>query len=356
MTSVDPRDPNNPANARERREAARRRLEESIAEQKRQKRRRIMIVSGSTAAIMAVVAGVSTGVVLKKRADEREAARWTECAYVAADNRLPDSSTFTDPVDALEKQIAAISKDELDKLTPEKRKEFDDEVVKARAKAVEDKKQVEQRKKTIDAARGKEREVAAPAKKQLKEGTSTLTLATNVGDITITLDRAKAPCNVAALEKLAAEKFYDDTVCHRLTTGDGLKVLQCGDPTGTGMSGPGFNTPTEAPDFLAGDSPAAPNPMTGTQGPITYPRGTVAIANAGPDTGGSQFFLVYGDSQLPPSYSVVGSLDDTSVTTIENVAKEGVAPGPEATTNPGQSAPSDGRPKKDVTINTATIG
>nr|WP_063776043.1 peptidylprolyl isomerase [Nocardia vulneris] len=117
--------------------------------------------------------------------------------------------------------------------------------------------------------------------------TYTATLDTTCGNVELTLDPARAPRTVNSFAFLSNEQYFDKTKCHRLTTA-GIYVLQCGDPQGTGMGGPGYKFPDEN---LAG---------------ATYPAGTVAMANAGPNTNGSQFFLVYQDSQLPPNYTPFG--------------------------------------------------
>jgi cyclophilin family peptidyl-prolyl cis-trans isomerase len=124
-----------------------------------------------------------------------------------------------------------------------------------------------------------------------------ITLHTSQGDIPLTMPRAEAPCTVASFVFLAQKGYFNQTPCHRLTAADSLKVLQCGDPTGTGTGGPGYTIPDENPTNL----PPAP----GAQGASLYARGTVAMANTGqPHSGGSQFFLVYANSELPPSYAV----------------------------------------------------
>ncbi|MGW0450696.1 peptidylprolyl isomerase, partial [Streptosporangium sandarakinum] len=125
-------------------------------------------------------------------------------------------------------------------------------------------------------------------------------LKTNHGDIGLTLDAAKAPCTVQSFVHLIRHRFYDATSCHRLTAYDRLKVLQCGDPDFTGEGGPGYRYKDELPT----DLPPWPGDSTGQR--RTYARGVLAMANAGPDTNGSQFFLVYGDSGLAANYTVIG--------------------------------------------------
>ncbi|MCL2533248.1 MAG: peptidylprolyl isomerase [Nocardiaceae bacterium] len=147
--------------------------------------------------------------------------------------------------------------------------------------------------------------------------TVSASMETTQGNIGLTLDNADSPCTVNSFASLAGQGYFDGTTCHRLTTSDSLKVLQCGDPTGTGAGGPGYQFANEFPT----DQYAADDPMA--QMPVDYKRGTLAMANAGPGTNGSQFFLVYGDSQLPPQYTVFGTIDETGLQTIEKVAAAG---------------------------------
>jgi len=165
-----------------------------------------------------------------------------------------------------------------------------------------------------------------------------VSMVTDHGPIGIQLDNAKSPCTVNSFASLAGQKFFDNTACHRLTTAPTLGVLQCGDPTGQGTGGPGYQFANEYPtnQYPPGD-PAL-------QQPIVYPRGTLAMANAGPDTNGSQFFLVYKDSQLPPNYTVFGTIDATGLATLDKIAAAGVAGGGE-----------DGKPATPVTITSVRL-
>lgn len=146
-------------------------------------------------------------------------------------------------------------------------------------------------------------------------------MATTAGNIGLALNNPESPCTVNSFVSLANQGYFDNTICHRLTTGEGLKVLQCGDPEGTGQGGPGYQFADEFPvdTFAAGD-PAA-------EAPISYPRGTLAMANAGPGTNGSQFFLVWGDSQLPPAYTAFGTIDETGLATLDAIAAKGAQGG-----------------------------
>ncbi len=165
----------------------------------------------------------------------------------------------------------------------------------------------------------------------VRKGVRVLTMNTNLGKIVINLDAEKAPCNTASLAYLASKKFFDDSQCHRLTD-QGLFVLQCGDPSATGRGGPTYQVNDE-------------NLPTDQRPP--YPQGTVAMANSGPGTNGSQFFLVYEDTQLDPAYTIVGEIVE-GLDIVKEVAKAGAEV-------PKGGQPGDGKPKKEVTLETVTV-
>jgi peptidyl-prolyl cis-trans isomerase B (cyclophilin B) len=151
----------------------------------------------------------------------------------------------------------------------------------------------------------------APPEMQLTDGTDyQLVLTTNCGEIVIDTFADKAPETVNAMLWLAGEGYFDSTLCHRVVT-DGIFVLQCGDPTATGTGGPGFELPDE-------NLPAEEG--------VNYPAGTVAMANAGPGTSGSQFFLVYEDTTLPPNYTIWGEVS-SGLDVVTKIAEAGVAGG-----------------------------
>jgi peptidyl-prolyl cis-trans isomerase B (cyclophilin B) len=168
-------------------------------------------------------------------------------------------------------------------------------------------------------------------------------LRTNVGRTPLILDRAQAPCTVQSFLHLVRQEFYDRTICHRLTAYPTLSVLQCGDPSGTGEGGPGYRYRDELPTGL----PPAPTDPTGVR--RVYARGVLAMANAGPDTNGSQFFLVYADSALRPNYTIFGRIAPGGLRTLDTIAAAGVAPTPE------DPAPVDGAPALRTEIRTARI-
>ena len=140
-------------------------------------------------------------------------------------------------------------------------------------------------------------------------GDLTATMTLNGEPVVMSIDGGAAPCTANSWDFLAAADYFDDTVCHRLTTSDTLGVLQCGDPSGTGRGGPGYRFAEENLDGA------------------TYPAGTVAMANTGqPASTGSQFFLVHSDSVLPPSYTVLGQVTD-GLDVVEEIAAAGTVEG-----------------------------
>ena len=138
---------------------------------------------------------------------------------------------------------------------------------------------------------------------------------TTQGMITVQMLTDKAPCTTFSFRFLASQGYFNKTHCHRLTI-QGIFVLQCGDPTGTGSGAPGYAFNDEN---LAG---------------ATYPAGTVAMANAGPNTNGSQFFFCWKDTTLPPLYTpfgtVIGGMD-----VLQKIAAAG---------DDSQNGPGDGYP------------
>ncbi len=162
-----------------------------------------------------------------------------------------------------------------------------------------------------------------PDKTQVStSGATKVQIQTTQGPIGLSLNQGESPCTVNSFVSLAQQKFYDGAPCHRLST-EGLKMLQCGDPTGSGQGGPGYEFDNEYPtDQYAKDDPNAQNP-------VEYKRGVIAMANAGADpqsgngTNGSQFFLMFGDSQLPPQYTIFGTIDEPGLATLDKIAKAG---------------------------------
>ncbi|WP_262283829.1 peptidylprolyl isomerase [Micromonospora sp. MA102] len=180
------------------------------------------------------------------------------------------------------------------------------------------------------------KDVGLPPAQQANKGTQTMTIDTNLGPITAKLDRSLVPCTAGSFTQLASKGFFDNTKCHRLVT-QGIKVLQCGDPSATGKGwretdgtgGPSYNLAEE-------------NLPTNKRPP--YPEGVIAMANSGqPGSTGSQFFIVYGDSQLDPNYTVLGT-----ITGGMDLVKQVAAAGDDGAF--AQQA-GGGHPKKEIVIN-----
>lgn len=140
-------------------------------------------------------------------------------------------------------------------------------------------------------------------------GTWTGQIRTNCGDIEVELFADKAPDTVSSFRHLADAGYWADSPCHRLTT-QGIFVLQCGDPTGTGRGAPGYT-------FGIENAPADGK----------YPPGTLAMARAqDPNSNGGQFFIVYEDTELPVEgggYSIFGRVTG-GMDIVDRVAEQGV--------------------------------
>jgi peptidyl-prolyl cis-trans isomerase B (cyclophilin B) len=171
------------------------------------------------------------------------------------------------------------------------------------------------------------RNVGKPPAKPDSSAKSRATIVTNRGAVVIDLLNSRAPCTVNSFVYLAKKGYFNNTPCPRLVN-SGIYVLQCGDPTGTGRGGPGYKFANE-----------------NTAG-ATYPSGTLAMANGGPGTNGSQFFIVYaGQGGLQPNYTpfgvVVKGLD-----IVRKVAEAG---------NDNSNPAGGGKPLKKVTIERVKI-
>jgi peptidyl-prolyl cis-trans isomerase B (cyclophilin B) len=169
--------------------------------------------------------------------------------------------------------------------------------------------------------------------------TVSVSMVTNQGHIGLMLANNESPCTVNSFASLVGQRYFNDTKCHRLTTSPDLAVLQCGDPKGDGTGGPGYGFANEYPT-----DQYPPNDPKLRQ-PVIYPRGTLAMAHSQmPNSNGSQFFLVYRDSQLPPDYTVFGTIQPDGLATLDKIAQAGVAGGGE-----------DGKPAVDVTVTSVLL-
>jgi peptidyl-prolyl cis-trans isomerase B (cyclophilin B) len=193
------------------------------------------------------------------------------------------------------------------------------------------------------------RKVSVPPAAPDYKATYTAAIKTNLGTINIDLLNSKATCTVNSFVHLASAGYFNNTQCHRVTSTSGLYVLQCGDPTATastkltcaqtatspGTGGPGY-------EFADENLPTG----AGAGGTVTYKAATVAMANSGAGTNGSQFFLVYKDSTLGPSYTPFGTIT-SGLDILQKVANAG--------TSCTYSGAGDGAPKEKVVINSVSI-
>jgi peptidyl-prolyl cis-trans isomerase B (cyclophilin B) len=171
------------------------------------------------------------------------------------------------------------------------------------------------------------RSFGLPPAKPDHKATYRATIKTNRGSIVMDLLNSRATCTVNSFVFLADKGYFNNTHCHRLTTST-IYVLQCGDPTGTGQGGPGYEFTSEN---LVG---------------AAYPAGAVAMANTGqPSTNGSQFFLVYKNTSLPPSYTPFATIV-SGLNIIQMVANAGTD---------NANGQGDGHPKEKVVIESVTI-
>lgn len=137
-----------------------------------------------------------------------------------------------------------------------------------------------------------------------KSKTYTAVLKTAEGDITVQLNASEVPVTVNNFVTLAKKGFYNGTIFHRVIKGF---MIQGGDPKGDGTGGPGYTFEDE--------------PFDGE-----YTRGTIAMANAGPDTNGSQFFIMHKDYDLPPNYTIFGKVIN-GMEVVDKIAESPVSAG-----------------------------
>ncbi|MEE6261928.1 peptidylprolyl isomerase [Plantactinospora sonchi] len=186
------------------------------------------------------------------------------------------------------------------------------------------------------------KDVGLPPTTAKNTGSQIMTIDTSLGPITAKLNLHEVPCTAASFSHLAEKKFFDNTKCHRLVT-QGLQVLQCGDPSVAAGSAWKETDGTGGPSYRFAEE----NLPTDKRPP--YPAGVIAMANSGqPGTSGSQFFIVYGDSELPAQYTVLGTVTQG----LDLVSQVGAAGDDGAF---AQQA-GGGHPKKEVVIKSLTMG
>lgn len=292
----------------ERRAEARQRLREQMeAQARREKQLKI----GAASVVVVVLLGIVGVVVWKKTEEaraEQYAADWITCEYG------PDEAAMPERVDPAE---------------------VEDEGEDA-------KEQVARNNEMVDQIEELGRSEEPPTGDQPRRGTAEVSVTTGAGEIPLTVDRANAPCNVASFVHLAERDFYADTQCHRLSDGEGISVLQCGDPTRTGIGSAGYTVQDEPPTDLdlADDQ----------SGMSVYPRGTVAAPKfQAPNSAGSQFFLAFGDTMLPPEFAVLGTIDESGLEVLDEIAEAG-------SKSDDQEDPDFQKPAEPVVIERMTVG
>ncbi|NIJ11641.1 peptidyl-prolyl cis-trans isomerase B (cyclophilin B) [Saccharomonospora amisosensis] len=279
------------ATNQQRREAAKRKLERQLARRAERARRRRIIGVGVTVGAVVVVAGLV--LILVTRGDDNAQA-----------NAPSSSSPATQDINIPTQRVAA----------PKRPQPLPNPTTCDYPSSGEAAKPVD-----------KPKAEAVPSK-----GTVKVTLKSTAGDIPLELDRSLAPCTVNSFVSLAQQGYYTDSTCHRIGT-QGLQMLQCGDPTGSGSGGPGYTVPDELFEGLS------------------YGRGILAMANTGaPNTGGGQFFMVYGDAALSPDYTVFGTITDEGLKVIDKVARAGH----DGSFDP---QPGGGKPNMDVTFTDVVV-
>ena len=288
----------------QRREAAKRKLDRQLEQRAAQaKRRRILVIAGIAVAAVALIAAVVIAVINTKNDHKSTTAATTTNSAVASSPETTTPAGATPPVAALPSFKPSANLGANCQYPP------------SADKAVKPVKPPRTGKIPTDPA------------------TVSASMSTSQGNIGLLLANNESPCTVNSFANLSGQNYFNNTKCHRLTTSADLGVLQCGDPKGDGTGGPGYQFANEYPtDQYPPNDPKL-------QEPVLYPRGTLAMANAGPNTNGSQFFLVYKDSQLPPQYTVFGTIQADGLATLDKIAKAGVAGGGE-----------DGPPATEVTI------
>lgn len=253
----------------QRREAAKRKLERQIVRRAEKAKRRRIVGSVAVVGVVAIVAGAVWWIVSGNKGDDAADASPSSAPPTPTEVTIPTERTpMPKRPTPLANPVSCDYKDDTSK----------------------------QASKKVNKPEGKD---------VSSNGTVGVVLKSTAGDIPLTLDRALAPCAVQSFISLSQQGYFNDTKCHRLGT-SGLQMLQCGDPEASGMGGPGYTMPDEAfPE-------------------VKYGRGILAMAKTQqPNSGGSQFFMVYGEAELPPDYSVFGSISDEGLKVLDKVAKAG---------------------------------
>jgi peptidyl-prolyl cis-trans isomerase B (cyclophilin B) len=360
----------------ERRQAAREKLAKQNERREADARKRKVKAIVISTAVVAVVAAAACYIwvpagpraPLRVAAENRYKSQHVSCTFgdvdlvakakqnVEQQRKQPDE--YAAQIESAKKQLATLPAEQR-KLLEDQIPQAERDVVAMRQAIPEYEKQVGTVQALVD---GRNKSVQKPSGTDVPNtGTEKGTITTNQGAIGFELDRSKAPCNVETFTTLIQAKYFDNTSCHRETAQPGIKagaaglfVLQCGDPSATGLGGPSWSSPDETPTFLKADPNGGQDAM-GSAPKVLFPAGTIAVAKGGPNSGGSQFFIVYKETSLPADYSVIGKVDDAGLTTVQAIAAKGIAPGlGKAAPAPGKPV-TDGKPAQPVNITTMAL-
>ena len=270
-------------NSKQRRDTARRHLERQLANrQKRETRRRQLNIVATVVGILVLIGIVATTVVMLNHDHKNSTAAGSSAATTPSSSASPSASSTASPLPS--RSAPAIKARAAKKTT-------------GPCGYAEDKAKL---------TAGNLFDVGLPPDPKPTPTTDkTAVFTTNLGTIDVTLDAKNAPCNVQSIEYLISKKFYDNTGCPR-SVNSGIFVVQCGDPTGTTAGGPTYNTKDE------------------NLAKAAYPAGTLAMANSGPNTNGSQFFFITKDSTgaLGKNYTVIGHVT-SGLSILQKVAQGG---------------------------------
>jgi len=163
-------------------------------------------------------------------------------------------------------------------------------------------------------------------------------ISTNFGDIALQLANSESPCTVNNFVSLTKQQFFDNTQCARLISSPDGGSLLCGGPDVDGSGGPGYEFADEYPaNQYQPDDPAL-------RATVVYPRGTVVMATEGPNTNGSQFALIFKDSEMDPQSTVLGTIDQAGLETLDKISRAGIAGNRQS-----------GAPTNPVTINSVRL-
>jgi peptidyl-prolyl cis-trans isomerase B (cyclophilin B) len=219
----------------------------------------------------------------------------------------------------------------------------------------------------------RQKELIEKDPENLKFENSSVDMKTNFGNLKIDLKYAVAPKTVESFVRLTSRKYFDKLDFHRYVKGENFTVIQGGDPVGNGTGGAsafgdklpdeiwkvapikaedGSGLITNNPEFIDASLYSSFNKEKGT---VTYRKGLLIMANSGPNTGGSQFFITLGDTVLPAAYTTFGVIDQESFATLDKINTDVGVIEKNQGTQGYESTTKDGKPDKELFIETVKI-